>query len=86
MDTINNIFFNKKPMLILLALNKKQTAKYGQAIAKSTNSTYSHVINLLNKFKKYELLTTKKEGRIVYAELTQKGKKMAELIEEIQKL
>ena len=81
-----NIFFRKKPALILTALQKSSRARYGSLLAKEVDCTYSHAVKILQSLEKFGLVAFEKQGRIKLIKLTKKGQEIAENIENIRKL
>jgi len=80
------IFFRKKPTLILLTLYLDETAKYGSKLAKKTDCTYSHTVKILKTLEKYKLIEFEKVGRKKMIKLTNKGKEVAGYINKVKDL
>ncbi|MFH1637735.1 MAG: winged helix DNA-binding protein [Candidatus Woesearchaeota archaeon] len=83
---IFEVFFRKKPALILISLRKHQKHKYGSVLAKEADCTYSHAVKILQDMEKSKLITFEKQGRIKTIVLTEKGEKVAEYIEKIRSI
>lgn len=83
---IFEVFFRRKPAMILVALRKNQKARYGSILAKEVDCTYSHAVKILQEMEKAELVDFDKQGRIKTIKLTESGEKVAEHIERIQEL
>lgn len=84
MEKIIDIFFKEKPSLILIALNKNgDEGKIISCLAKDANCVFAHVTNILKYFHKENITTFKKEGRNKIIKLTEKGKKLAILLEQM---
>ena len=81
-----DIFFRRKPALILVALKKIARARYGSILAKEVDCTYSHAVKILQNLEKLDLVVFEKKGRIKLIKLTNKGEEVAENIENIKKL
>jgi predicted transcriptional regulator len=79
-----NLFFRKKPAMMLIALKKVSRAKYGSQLAKEVDCTYSHAVKILQTLETIGLVSFEKKGRIKIIKLTKKGTKVAEEIEEIK--
>ena len=75
-----DIFFRRKPALMLVSLKKNNRIRYGSILAKEVDCTYSHAVKILR------LVDFEKKGRIKLIRLTKKGREVADAIEEIQKL
>ena len=80
-----DIFFRRKPALMLVALKKHSRARYGSILAKEVDCTYSHAVKILQLLEKLELVTFEKQGRIKLIKLTKKGIEIADHIEEIRR-
>jgi len=61
---IFEVFFRKKPALILISLRKHQKHKYGSVLAKEADCTYSHAVKILQDMEKAKLISFEKQGRI----------------------
>lgn len=81
-----DIFFRRKPALMLVALKRMSRARYGSILAKEIDCTYSHAVKILQALEKLELVGFEKKGRIKLIKLTKKGQDIAENIENIRKL
>jgi len=81
-----NIFFRRKPALMLVALKKNTRMRYGSVLAKEVDCTYSHAVKILQTLEELKLVVFEKKGRIKVIQLTKKGKEVADAIENIQKL
>ncbi|HIH25961.1 MAG TPA: winged helix DNA-binding protein [Nanoarchaeota archaeon] len=80
------VFFRRKPAMILVALRKSQKNRYGSVLAKEVDCTYSHAVKILQEMEKAKLVTFEKHGRIKTISLTDNGNKIAEHIENISEL
>ena len=81
-----DIFFRRKPALMLVALKKMTRARYGSVLAKEVDCTYSHAVKILQSLDKLGLVLFEKKGRIKLIKLTKKGMEIAENIENIRTL
>jgi len=80
------VFFRKKPALILVALRRNTKNRYGSVLAKEVDCTYSHAVKILQDMEKAKLVIFEKHGRIKSIQLTDQGNKIAEHIEKIKEL
>ena len=71
---IFEVFFRKKPAMILVALRKNHSR---------LDCTYSHAVKILQEMEKARLVNFEKHGRIKTIALTDEGNKVAEYIERI---
>jgi len=83
---IFEVFFRKKPAMILVALRKNSRTRYGSVLAKEVDCTYSHAVKILQEMEKAKLVTFQKQGRIKTISLTDNGDRIAEYIEKIHEL
>lgn len=81
---IFEVFFRRKPAMILVALRKTQRNRYGSVLAKEVDCTYSHAVKILQEMEKAKLVSFQKHGRIKTISLTEKGNKVAEYIDKIR--
>jgi DNA-binding MarR family transcriptional regulator len=81
-----DLFFRRKPAMMLIALKRVNKAKYGSILAKEVDCTYSHAVKILQALEQLGLVVFEKQGRIKIIKLTKKGREIAESIESIQKL
>ena len=81
-----DIFFRRKPALMLVALKRMSRARYGSILAKEIDCTYSHAVKILQGLERLGLVVFEKQGRIKLIKLTKKGHEIAENIENIKKV
>jgi DNA-binding MarR family transcriptional regulator len=81
-----DIFFRRKPALMLIALKKLSRARYGSILAKEVDCTYSHAVKILQTLEKLGLVTFEKSGRIKLIKLSKKGQEIADNIENIKRI
>ncbi len=81
-----DIFFRRKPALMLVALRKIARARYGSILAKEVDCTYSHAVKILQSLERLGLVSFEKKGRIKLIKLTKRGQEVAENIDNIKKL
>jgi len=90
MEKINkdafDVFFRKKPALMLIALKKSSRVRYGSILAKEVDCTYSHAVKILQGLEKLGLVDFEKKGRIKLIRLTKKGIEIADHIEKVREL
>jgi len=80
-----DIFFRRKPALMLVALRKLSKARYGSVLAKEVDCTYSHAVKILQTLEALGLVKFEKKGRIKLIELTKKGEEISEHIDSIRR-
>ncbi len=83
---IFEVFFRRKPAMILVALRKGGKNRYGSVLAKEVDCTYSHAVKILQEMEKASLVNFEKQGRIKTIKLTDNGNVIAEHIEKIKGL
>ena len=80
-----DIFFRRKPALMLVALKRMSKARYGSVLAKEVDCTYSHAVKILQTLEVLGLVDFEKKGRIKLIKLTKKGQEIAENIDSIKR-
>lgn len=81
-----DIFFRRKPALMMIALRKLARVRYGSILAKEVDCTYSHAVKILQTLEELGLVTFEKKGRIKLIKLTKKGTDVADNIANIKQL
>ena len=81
-----DIFFRRKPAMMLVSLKKNTRMRYGSILAKEVDCTYSHAVKILQTLEELELVQFDKKGRIKLIQLTPRGKEVAHAMESIQGL
>ena len=81
-----DVFFRRKPALMLVSLKRNTRIRYGSVLAKEVDCTYSHAVKILQTLEILKLVFFEKRGRIKVIQLTKKGKAVADAIENIQQL
>ncbi|MBI2629480.1 winged helix DNA-binding protein [Candidatus Pacearchaeota archaeon] len=81
-----DIFFRRKPALMLIALKKISRARYGSVLAKEVDCTYSHAVKILQILEKLGLVMFEKKGRVKLIKLTKRGEEIADNIESIRRV
>lgn len=69
---------------IILAISDR--VNYVSAIYKKTDSTFSCVVRIIQRLEKEGFVVSEKIGRKKFIELTDKGKRLQELLREINSL
>ncbi len=83
---IFEVFFRRKPAMILVALRRGGRNRYGSVLAKEVDCTYSHAVKILQEMERAKLVDFEKQGRIKTIKLTESGNRIAEHIEKIKQL
>ncbi len=81
-----DIFFRRKPAMMLVALKRIARVRYGSILAKEVDCTYSHTVKILQSLEKLGLVVFEKKGRIKLIKLTKKGEEVADNIANIKKV
>ena len=81
-----DVFFRRKPALMLVALKKLTRARYGSILAKEVDCTYSHAVKILQTLERIGLVDFERKGRIKLIKLTKRGTEVADHIENIKKI
>jgi len=80
------VFFRRKPAMILVALKNSSKNRYGSVLAKEVDCTYSHAVKILQEMEKNKLVVFEKRGRIKTIKLTENGEVVADHIDRIKNL
>ena len=80
---IRNLFLQERPAQILLILSELKRPNISM-IAKKADCTFAHASRTLKKMKKLGLVVFTREGRMKYVQLTEKGERVAALLNEIK--
>ena len=83
---IFEVFFRRKPAMILVALRRGGKNRYGSVLAKEVDCTYSHAVKILQEMQRAKLVDFEKQGRIKTIKLTENGNRIAENIEKIKNM
>ena len=81
-----DIFFRRKPALMLVALKRIARARYGSILAKEVDCTYSHAVKILQNLERLGLVGFEKKGRIKLIKLTKRGQEVSDNIENIKRV
>lgn len=81
-----DVFFRRKPAMMLVSLKRNSRMRYGSVLAKEVDCTYSHAVKILQMLDALKLVVFEKRGRVKVIRLTKKGKDVADAIEDIRKL
>jgi len=81
-----DIFFRRKPAMMLVALKRVARARYGSVLAKEVDCTYSHAVKILQSLEELGLVVFEKKGRIKLIKLTKVGQEISDNIENIRRL
>jgi len=83
---IFEVFFRRKPAMMLVALRNSTKNRYGSVLAKEVDCTYSHAVKILQEMQNSKLVEFEKNGRIKTIRLTESGHRVAEHIEKIKEI
>lgn len=83
---IFDVFFRKKPAMMLVNLRNSKGETYASSLAKTIDCTYSHVVKILQEMEKAGLVNFDKKGRLKLLTLTKDGMEVAEHIDKIRSI
>ena len=83
-EVIFNVFFRKKPAMMLVSLRNTKSGIYASSLAKSIDCTYSHVVKTLQEMERAGLVNFEKQGRLKLLTLTKKGEDVASHMDNIK--
>lgn len=76
-EDLEQMFLNKKPVDLLIELEKHDNRNYASALSKDADVTYSHTVKCLQRMEKYGLVEFERKGRKKEVNLTNRGDKIA---------
>ena len=82
---MKGLFLKLKPCAILLLLKDTQQEWYPSKLARSSNTSYVHTVNLLSKLSKMGAVTSEKKGKQNVFRLTEKGAYIALVLDDFAK-
>jgi predicted transcriptional regulator len=82
---MKELFLKVKPSTVLLLLKDSQQAWYPSKLARASNSSYVHTVNLLSQLRKSNIVSLEKKGRQNYYKLTEKGAYLALSLDDFAK-
>lgn len=83
-DMVEGIFLHSKPVRMLTMLNG-DGVRYATQVSKTVDCTYSHTVKVLEMFRKMNLVTFEKKGRVKIIKLTSDGEDLAQDFEGVRK-
>lgn len=83
-EIIFNVFFRKKPAMMLVSLRNTKSGIYASSLAKEIDCTYSHVVKTLQEMERAGLVNFEKQGRLKLLTLTKKGEDVASHMDNIK--
>jgi predicted transcriptional regulator len=78
---MENILFKDKQLRMLLILKDSSQSWHLSSLAQHASSTYVHACNFVNACESLGIASSEKHGKIKTVKLTEKGYKLAELLE-----
>lgn len=78
---MDNILFKDKQLRMLLALKDGSQPWYLSTLAKHASATYVHACNFVNACEALGITTGEKHGKLKTIKLTEKGQRLAELLD-----
>lgn len=77
-EDMEQFFLNKKPVELMVKLQKKSQNCYASALSSDIDATYSHTVKILQRMEDFDLVEFEKEGRKKTIDLTQQGCSIAD--------
>ena len=74
---MKSLFLKLKPSTVLILLKDSQQQWYPSKLARASNSSYVHTVNLLVALRKLGVVNIEKKGRQNFYKLTEKGAYLA---------
>ena len=82
---LKQLLIKPKPCAILLLLKDAEQAWYPSKLARTSGSSYVHVVNLLINLKKFGIVVSEKKGKQNIFHLTEKGAYLALTLDDLVK-
>ena len=79
------LLFREKPLQVLLALKNTETPWHVSKLARQSDTTYVHLVQLLPKMQEQGWIKMEKKGKKRMVTLTEKGMGIAQLLEELKR-
>lgn len=76
-EALEQMFLNKKPVDLLIELDRQEKRNYASALSKDADVTYSHTVKCLQKMEKHGLVEFERKGRKKEINLTDQGDEIA---------
>ena len=81
-QNISEFLIKEMPCKALLHLYDKEES-FSQRLARDIDTTYAHTVKTVNRLEEKGLIQSRKEGRKRISEITEKGEKVAEAVENL---
>jgi predicted transcriptional regulator len=82
---VKKFFLKLKPSAVLLLLKDNSQIWYPSKLARLSGSSFVHVVNLLEKLQKEEIVIAEKKGKKTIYKLSEKGTIIAQALDEFVK-
>ncbi|WEL19062.1 winged helix DNA-binding protein [Candidatus Nanohalococcus occultus] len=82
---LEKLFLNKKPVDLLIQLEKHDNRNYASALSTDADVTYSHTVKCLQRMERYGLVEFERKGRKKEIKLTDQGDQIAENLFDLMK-
>jgi predicted transcriptional regulator len=79
-------FLREKPVRILTTLKNTETSWHLSKIARATETTYVYVTKFVSDLSRKGLVIIEPKGKMRIVKLTEKGAKIANMLEELKQL
>ncbi|MDY6769799.1 MAG: winged helix DNA-binding protein [Candidatus Nanohaloarchaea archaeon] len=83
MKDLDEMFLHRKPARILVGLVRGDGDKYASVLSKEADCTYSHTVKILDQFEENGLIEFTEEGRKKLIELTDRGERLADRMNDL---
>lgn len=82
---MEQMFLNKKPVDLLMELDKQDSRNYASALSKDADVTYSHTVKCLQRMEQHGLVEFERKGRKKKINLTNRGDEVAKDLFDLMK-
>ncbi len=80
---MGTLIFKEKPLRVLISLSDDSRVWYANALCKVTDTTYPHMLKMLKNMQSVGLISTEHVGRVRVVKLTEKGRHVAKILNEL---
>ena len=82
---LKQLLIKPKPCAVILLLKDAEQSWYPSKLARTSGSSYVHVINLLTELRRFEIVASEKKGKQNIFHLTEKGAYLALTLDDLVK-
>lgn len=77
------MFLNEKPVMALATIRRHREDIYGSVVSREIDTTYAHTVKIISRLEEEGLVESEKKGRKKMLELTDEGRRYADVFIEL---